>query len=185
MATAALAWLTLHPLDYYLTLAGARLYARAGRQHVATSGSYEINPIFRGAVDRLNWYSPRFFVSWLGVFALLTAISLSVDERGAGFVLGAIVFTRLAVIVQHLRNIWWYWQMDYRPHSISGKIVYSRRMAIHLSAHAYFGYALLLTAAALWAPSAALAGGAVGLALVWLQCVIYGALASPMAEGVA
>jgi hypothetical protein len=177
------AWLILHALDYYLTLAGARLYRRAGERHIGVSGSYELNPIFRKPVDRLAWHSPRFFVSWLGVAALLwLALRFSVDEQLTRFVLGVIVFTRLAIIAQHLRNIWWYSKMAKSPSSISGRIVYSRRMAIHLSAHTYFGYVLVLAVAALCTPSAWLLGGALGMTMVFLQLLIYGMRASARAE---
>jgi hypothetical protein len=113
---AAVTWLVLHGTDWALTMRGAtlrrRLFERAG---VEARSAYELNPLFRNAVAQQRVLSPRFVVSWIGgAIVMYVAFRLlrQMDPSGAefataagGFVLGALVFTRVNVILAHLRNI--------------------------------------------------------------------------------
>ncbi len=71
---ASLLWLVLQAADWSLTLRGAVLRKRMfERAAVDPPSPYELNPLFRRDVERLQWASPRFLVTWLGFAVFLGA----------------------------------------------------------------------------------------------------------------
>lgn len=178
---APLLWAVLHSLDYSLTLVGARLRQRRAAEVVEVSGSYELNPLFQRAVDRGRWLSPRFLVTLFGIAAVLwlAVAACPVPEAawGIGFVLGVIVFTRVAVIGRHLQNIWLYARMARRPGSVTGRISYDRPTIYGLAVFSYGQTAALLAVAAAVAPDPWVVGGAAGTALVSGYSAVLGLVA--------
>ena len=175
---APLAWVVLHSLDYYLTLWGAKLYHAGANQVVSFEGSYELNPHFQKAIDQGQYFGPRFLIS-LGMIGILFAALmwlLGQDETawpltsqiGAG-VLGVLLFTRLTVIGQHLQSVWLFHVILHHPETIRGHIVYDRPTVYRISFRRFMGTGVLLTAAALLAPSAWIWGGALGHFFVGLS----------------
>jgi hypothetical protein len=85
------------------------------RAAVDPPSPYELNPLFRRDVEQLRWASPRFLATWIGLavflyawiaaFQGLTPAARPAFEPWLGAVLGAIVFTRCNLVLQHLRNI--------------------------------------------------------------------------------
>ena len=59
-------WLILHSLDYFLTVHASNLYRARARQ-VIEFGSYELNPVFRPAVDEGKWFPRQYVISLLGL----------------------------------------------------------------------------------------------------------------------
>ena len=187
----------LHSLDYYLTLYGARLY-RAGASRVYNvSGNYELNPFFQQAIDSESWFSRRFLTSLVLVGAYFFVLASGVgwladgaatrvdaDTEGAQQVLrevysalmGAYIFTRVAVIGFHLQNNWLFRRIN-RPHSpIRGSFTFDRQTVYRLAAHRFAGFAMILGVAACLAPSGWLLGGFLGCALVAGNIAVLGSL---------
>ncbi len=175
-----LLWALLHGLDYSLTLVGARLRLRRAHEVVDVGGSYELNPLFQKAVDRGRWLSPRFLVTLVGLGALLylvAVVSSGLEVAwGLGFLLGVLVFTRVAVIGRHLQNIWLFARMARRPESVTGRIAYDRPTVYGLAFFSHGQTAALLGVAAVVAPDPWLVGGAAGTGLIALAALLLGAL---------
>jgi hypothetical protein len=175
-SSAAGLWLVLHALDYYLTLFGAHWFKRGAHEVMGFGGSYELNPLFQKAIDGRALFAPRFVISWLGGAALFYFVSwwfAGLPDASLHsflpFILGMLVFTRLAVISTHLNNIWIFRRIALRAGTASGALSYDRPTVFLMSAAKYLATAALLGMAALLVPNAWLAGGASGTALIALR----------------
>lgn len=173
----AILWAVLHSLDYYLTIWGARLYRAGGHAFVEFEGSYELTPQWVEAVDRLQLFPKKFLVSIFlvgGLFWLLgwllgdVAAWAGLDFAASiyGFLLGMLVFTRLAVVGMHLQNVWLFRHFASGRSGATGKIRYGRATSYGISAIRWAAMALVVLAAALVARSAWIWGGFGGLVLL-------------------
>ncbi len=186
---AAVLWLALHGIDWVLTIAGARLHERAlGAPRLGTG--YELNPVFREAVERKRWVSLRFLGSWIlpaPVFWLAAEWLGSDGSWLLSCVLGLVLFTRLQVIGMHLSNLSTLRLRILQPTSFGGQAAYSADMVYRMSAHVHLRSAVLLGTGALITASPWLFGGACGLGLVTLkhQVLAWRRGAQPAPEGLA
>ncbi|HEY6308974.1 MAG TPA: hypothetical protein VI488_21235 [Candidatus Angelobacter sp.] len=62
----------LYLLDYYLTIAGARVYRAGAQQTIIFEGSYELTPGYQRDVDQLRWVSRRFIWSLVRMLGLVS-----------------------------------------------------------------------------------------------------------------
>ncbi len=131
-------WTCVYLADYYLTLAGARLYAQGVNRVIVFEGSYELNPVFQQDIDSRRRLSYRFFAI-LGVICLLIAfvwrgVWLRWFPPGVfRFWMGSLLLIELAVLMRHLRNIVTFRQI-LRAADIAGQIRYSRWWVLRSSA---------------------------------------------------
>lgn len=172
------AWLVLHGSDYLLTVAGARLFREGDlRERIVVDGSYELNPLFRAAVDRGAWLSRRFLVTLLGPAVVLPVAFAGISASAAGMgapvfdaaleaVCGVLVFTRLSVLGGHLQNLLLFWRMLRVPEA-KGVLLRYDRGTVHLIRRArWLELAAVVSVAAAATGSAFLIGGSVGVLLV-------------------
>ena len=166
----------LHLADYFLTLAGQVARERVGGDaFISYGGSYEANPVFEKAVDRVAWLSPRFVVTLLvnaGTFAALAWVS-ALDPALAWLLpvgLGSIVFTRVAVIARHLQNLWTFHLRG--GGQVRGSLPWERPAIIGQSVGYYLGYAAFLGVVELIHPSDWFLGGLLGLGVLDLYLVL-------------
>lgn len=166
-------WIVLYVADYYLTIAGARLYAQGAKDHVVTEGSYELNPGFVADVNALRLFSPR-FIKFLVLTSLYIAGAWYVVEQLYSarnlflFLYGAFVFLELAILARHATNI---------PHlrrlkahqGVDGQVQFARWLTLETSAISLVSVAALLLVAALVTWKATLFGGVVGLLALGLR----------------
>lgn len=158
-------WLVLHAADYLLTIAGARARRTSDLPHrLALGGSYELNPVFRAAVDRGAWLSRRFLVS-LAVPAILLPFAVAwissaaaalgdpVLERFPEALCGALVVSRLTVVAAHLQNLLLFHRMLRVPAAAVVALRYDRGTVFALRR------ARVLETAAVTAVGAAVTGG--------------------------
>lgn len=175
---APVAWLVLHSLDYFLTLIGARIRLRGAHTVFKIDGSYELNPLFQKVIDRQRWLSARFIVTLVALALALYLLACISDDAemadGLGFLLGVVVFTRIAVIGKHLHNIWLYLRMIKRPGSITGSVKYDRPTVYSITASTYLHFGVLLGAAAVIVPDPWILGGAAGNSFIALYSSILG-----------
>ena len=164
---AALLVAAMHAADYYLTLAGKLARDRAGgEEFLSVGGSYELNPVFEKAVDRVAWVSPRFLLSLILLpfaFALIAWLSTSgpTVQWTLPFLLGAFVFHRVPVIAKHLQNLWTFRMR--RLGQIRGSMQLDRSTVLTQSAWYYAGYAAVLGVAEGLHPNDWFLGGLFGL----------------------
>lgn len=139
----ATAWAVLYCSDYYLTIAGARLYAQQDK--IKFEGSYELNPLFEKEIDALRHISPRFVAMLiLSTLALLfVGLTLEADMRGFYvFMLGALLLIQLTVHVRHLRNRLLF-RHAVRPDAMTGRLEYRRGVVLRASAFEILEFAVL------------------------------------------
>jgi hypothetical protein len=159
----------LYVLDYYLTIAGARLYRAGARQIIIFEGSYELTPTFQADIDRLRWFSKRF--AW-ALIRLLSIMSLTwwltrLTEIPQLFTvyLGLFVGLQLAIQRRHLQNIFLFRAMM-KPGAVSGQISYSRLLILKQSSFEMMVFGALFAALSLLTWNLFLLGGAFGCLLV-------------------
>jgi hypothetical protein len=166
-------WLVLHPADYLLTVASARLKTRGNlAERVRSGGSIELNPVFQRAVDRGQWVSGRFVLT-LVLGAVLfpsavayfdwTAESLRLPVLGAlsELVGGALIVTRFAVISVHLQNLALFRRMLLVPEASVVHLTYDRGTIMALTRARKLEMASFCTLAALVSDRLFFVGGAV------------------------
>jgi hypothetical protein len=178
---AALVWLLLQGADWALTIRGAamrrRLFELAG---VEQRSAYELNPIFRDAVSRNRPLSARFLATWIGgaafvyafclYFAMLGQWSPGWARSGLGLAFGAIVFTRSALIVQHLRNMQVFGHALRLPHPEEfARVQFDLATNLRISASSMAGVGALLGLATILTDDPWLFGGALGVTLIALK----------------
>ena len=131
-------WIVVYVADYYLTLAGARLYFQGVQRVFVFEGSYELNPLFQQDIDRRRRISTRFLVM-LGVTCLLIAFAwrgVQVRWFPPGVFrlwMGALLLVELAIMIRHVRNIITFRQILSAP-DITGQIRYPRWWTLRSSA---------------------------------------------------
>jgi hypothetical protein len=131
-------WIVVYVADYYLTLAGARLYAQGVQRVVVFEGSYELNPLFQQDIDRRRRISTRFLVM-LGVTCLLIAFAwrgVKVRWFPPGVFrlwMGALLLVELVIMIRHVRNIITFRQI-LSSADIVGQIQYPRWWSLRSSA---------------------------------------------------
>jgi hypothetical protein len=194
---AALLWLTLHGVDWVLTIRGARLrelvLTRAGAK---AASDYELNPIFRKDVARLRLGSTRFAVTWIGgalVFWVALFVFALLRDRGlvdfvVAFLLGMLLFTRLVIIGRHLRNIYLFSRL-LRPSAPSAfaQTQLDLELNLRLSALMFLEAAVLVGLATLLTGNTWTMGGTLGLLLLASKHCVLAARAArhrtPPSEG--
>jgi hypothetical protein len=132
--------------DYYLTIYGNRLYSKFGEQHFQYETSYELNPIFIHDVDNNRLLSPTFIRNIIYVllyfwFWWYFTIKLYNWPNVFDFVAGIFLLLELPILLRHFRNI-----VAYNPKNIifvQGRIEYSDKYSLSLTAQDYIGYAIV------------------------------------------
>jgi hypothetical protein len=152
-----LIWVALYVSDYYLTIACARMYQNGAREVIRFEGSYEITPYFQKDVDRLGLFSRRFLFALIAaaiVLVLVWWLAQQLPWPGAyAFLLGSMIGQELAVHVRHIRNFALF-KATLAGEGVQGKIEYSRRTMLRLSATEFLAFAglFLLCAIVTWSP---------------------------------
>jgi hypothetical protein len=154
-----LMWAVLYTSDLVLTMTCARLYHQGAREFVRFEGSYEITPYYQNDVDRLRWFSPRFFAALAATCALQGLMWYLTMTTGIlpdiyVFAVGAMVLTELTIHVRHVRNLFLFRALVSGEGGISGHIEYPRPIMLRLSAieiGAFAGlYAILFVVTESW-----------------------------------
>jgi len=164
--------------DYYLTLAGARLYRRRVEQFLAFEGGYELTPIFQKDIDQLRWFSPQFFARLviammvIPVFGYLSIQLLEIPDLFV-FLVGALCLRELAVYIRHAQNIFFFQQV-HDANILRMRVEQPRWLTYRLSAVQFLSFAVLFIVLALVANPFLFLGGALGCLVVALQHWVLG-----------
>ncbi|HYO57735.1 hypothetical protein [Archangium sp.] len=138
-------WLVLHPADYLLTIATARLRARGNlAERVQSGGSIELNPLFMQVVEKGQWVSRRFLLTLVfgaimfpGVVAYFHWVAEESQWSAAiglsEAMCGALVMTRFAVISIHLQNLALFRRMIHVPEASIVSLRYDRGTVMAVS----------------------------------------------------
>lgn len=157
-------WAVLYIGDYYLTIRCARLYRAKVREMIGCDGSYEITPYFQRDIDSLKRVSPRFLVMLVLNCALLAVVWFMSEQSPLGlyrFALGVLVLLQLTIHMRHLRNLHLYRAIVHTD-EVRGRIEYSRRLVLRMSAVELFCFAGLYFVLFLFTDSWFFIGGSVG-----------------------
>jgi hypothetical protein len=160
-------WGVLYISDYYLTLKCARLYQRRVREKIEFEGSYEITPYFQADIDSLRAISPRFIAALLWTEVWLAAtwwFSRQSTIALYQIVFGAVVSVELAIHIRHFRNLFLFRAIA-GSDATQGRIQYSRRLTLRMSAVDLYGFAALFLVISVFTQSWFTVGGA-------LSCVV-------------
>ena len=138
-------WAILYAGDYYLTIAGARLYRARVKDTIVFEGSYELTPFYQKDVNALKMISPRFIIVLVWVSLLLGVLwwLVAFDESTQSFyalLLGWIFLAEAAVFQRHLRNMVLFLS-TFGVNGVRGRIEYPRSITLRLSAGEFFGFA--------------------------------------------
>jgi hypothetical protein len=182
-----LLWIVLHAADYLLTIWGAVERERRAAHVIMLDGSYELNPLFQKSVNERRWVSARFLITLVGVAALIGCMNAVVGAQPGAqapqeVFIGALLFTRVALISRHLQNIWLFRRMAEHPESVVGQLRYERRTVVLVSAFQAAGISALVVLAAVLSPTPALIGGALGLSLLTVLNLALAFKRRPAAE---
>lgn len=168
-------------LDYYLTLTGQVLNKKVYAKHFKTE-SYELNPNWQADVRRERWLNPRHLALVVVMTALFGAFVylldwLGADRRTVDMLLGLFLVLFGTIIGRHLNNITIFLILNRRPHLVSGEITLTQTLVLYLSVAQTFIVLVPFVTALVLAPSAFLAGGVLGIALIplihlrWLRAM--------------
>jgi len=167
-----LLWSALYASDYWFTLTCARMYRRGASDHIVIEGSFEITPFYQRDIDTLRAWSPRFLTMLsLSTLFLWTVWGWSARDFDRGFylmVLGSLLLIEFVVHIRHLRN-WFLFRAILLRGGIRGRIEYSRRVALALSALEIFAFAGLFAVTFLFTGSPFVLGGALSCAVLAIQ----------------
>jgi hypothetical protein len=136
-------WAAAYVSDFALTLTCARMYR--AQQIVVFEGSYELTPLFEGDVNALRKISPRFVASLIASTAYVWLVRRIAGPSTTRFdlyvgVLGATLLVQATIHIRHLRN--WF-LFKWGAAFIRGRLVYSRRFMLTMSAFELFLFACL------------------------------------------
>lgn len=175
--------------DYWLTILGAKMSLAVYRQHFLAP-TYELNPVWRKSVDRLQWFNLRHVAGTV----LLTGLLLLTDQwdllardvdKGQPFdafefLLGGLLSAWSVVCGRHLSNLLQFRYMNRHPQEIAGQVQLSMKLIMKISQYMYVGW-LPLVALLVWMePSAFTAGVLLGLCGVVLAHVFWGRKAASL-----
>lgn len=156
-------WVALYISDYTLTLICARLYQGKVRAKIAFEGSYEITPYYQRDIDSLRRVSPRFIFALLWtsllMFVMWQLTRHSVPEVYS-FFLGTMILKELVIHVRHFRNLFLFRASG--SNAVCGRIEYSRRLTLRLSALEMLEFSGLFIAVFAFTHSWFVLGGATG-----------------------
>jgi hypothetical protein len=175
-AAGAALWVVLHTLDYYLTLWSVVIHRAGADKSYDVGGSVELNPIMEGALERKSRVSWRFVLTLVGgavALWFLQPLAVGEDPDFWPFMLGIVLFTRLAVIGQHVHNIVFFKAVV--RGEIVGQLKIPRKKTLQLSTLRYGTEALLVVAGALVSNSPWLWGGAVAMSFLVLMIAVRAA----------
>jgi hypothetical protein len=155
----------LYILDYYLTIAGARLYRRGARQILVMEGSYELNPRFQKDIDQLRWFSGGFVRALISLLAILSLIWWLAQQAEIPWLftlyVGFFVGLELAIQRRHLQNLFMF-RSIVKPGAAIGQITYTRALILKQSSFDMLVFALLFATLSFLTWSLFLLGGAFG-----------------------
>lgn len=156
-------WVALYISDYTLTLICARLYQSQVRDKIAFEGSYELTPYYQRDIGSLRRVSPRFifalFWTSLLLFVMWQLSRQSVPEAYS-FFLGTMILKQLVIHMRHFRNLFLFRAAG--SNAVCGRIEYSRRLTLRLSALEMLEFSGLFIAVFAFTHSWFVLGGATG-----------------------
>jgi hypothetical protein len=173
----------LYSLDYYLTIAGARLYRRGAQQIILFEGSYELNPRFQADVNQLRWVSKRFawaMIRLLAVISLTWWVTVKIGiPQIFSLYLGLFVGLQLALQKRHLQNIFLF-RVITKPGAVQGQIRYSRYFMLRQSAVGMLLFAMIFGLLSLLLWNLFVLGGAIGCLSVAIRHLILAKKSVPV-----
>lgn len=168
-------WSALHVGVYVSTLVAARAHDRAS--DIMSFEAYEWHPLFRRDSEGARWPSGRFLLALGAVgFFLWAHFRMMQPLRDAqdavcvsGSGLGALIFTAIIVVGNHLRNAWLFRHLLRHPQLAYGRFHYSLQLSRRISGLRFVVFASVLGVAAVLSSHPWLVGGAVGCLLLALR----------------
>jgi hypothetical protein len=157
-------YVSLSLSDYYLTLAGSRLYARGAVKHIGFSGSYELIPHYQPEIDALRKPGFSFFLAlfmWSGL--LVIAFTTAPLPLYAAFT-GAVLLVEVPIHSRHIRNLLLFGYAA-KSQGLAGRIEYERWLVERLSAFDLLEYGVLFGITSALTGSYFLLGGSIGCVL--------------------
>lgn len=173
----AIVWALVYASDYYLTILSAHLYRQAAAEHIVFEGSFELTPYYQKDVNALRRISPRFFFA-MGMFSLLLLgmwllATLADSPQLLSFFFGLLIGMEGAIHLRHMRNLALFWHLTRGEQLVSGKIAYTRRLSLQLSAAEFVSVGVFLFLLALVSESWFVLGGGLSSINVGLRHWIW------------
>lgn len=125
----AVLWSALSLFDFVATM----LYSKVYREFLSASVQYErgveMNPAFEKDVQQLRWYSPRYFLSMLGVASLIVLVGGWFPAAWFEALAGAALLLVLITDLRHIENLSVVWFLRADPEGFKGKIEQSYKLS--------------------------------------------------------
>jgi hypothetical protein len=169
--------------DYWLTILGARYARLVYRKHFVIR-TYELNPTFRAAVDRLQWINFKHLCIVLVTTGSLMALDrwLQVPDLPFDyfqFLLGGLYGLFAMVCGRHLTNLLLFLYLNRHPETLAGEVRMSMSLVLRISQFTYVGFVPVLCITAAGAPDALTCGLLFGSVIIVLVHSTWDAKLAP------
>lgn len=125
----AVLWGLLSIFDFVATL----LYSKAYREFLSETVRYEhgveMNPSFEKDVEQLRWFSPRYFISMLGVAVLIGFAGIWMPKLWFELLAGSALLLVLITDLRHIENLSIVWFMKSDSEGFKGRIEQSYKLS--------------------------------------------------------
>src|SRR6266542_2855274 len=153
-------WLLLSISDSLLTVKGARMYQKGGKEHFDFSGSYELEPAHQEEIDRFQAISFRYVLELILYGGLLWIVHNSGLTNLFSVLWGGLVLLQLAIHLGHFHTLTLF-RYASRSIGIQGHIQYARWLVLRLSFIQLFVINLMFSISYLFIGSLVILGGAI------------------------
>jgi hypothetical protein len=157
-------------VDYFLTVAGAKLAAGRYNQHFKFE-HYELNPLWQKDVAQRKWFNAKhlLIVVVIGFGCYIWADDWQDDSPLSQMALGAALILYSTILATHVANIMTFWRLVRNPDEVKGEITMSHKHLLAVSQYRSFMAIFPVALAAWFSPSPFLYGGI--FALVFFNVV--------------
>ena len=122
-------WVVLSLFDFSATM----LYSKAYRDFLSSTVQYErgveMNPLFEKDVQRVRWFSPRYFILMLTVTFLIGFAGGWFPDKVFEMLAGTVILLVLAIDLRHIENLTFVWFLKSDPEGFKGKIAQSYKLS--------------------------------------------------------
>ena len=152
--------------DYLLTIQGYILYKKYYAEYYELE-SYELNPLWRKAVERRKKFNSK-HITLTALIVILLIILIQLNKDIYMLVIGIAIFPYLMINLRHLQNILLFLHFKTRR-DVEGHIKITLTYGIKQASITYLIYTLFFTFIFLVDPTWVFLGGAIGFGLFYIK----------------
>jgi hypothetical protein len=119
-------------LDYFLTILGARAASGVYRQHFIVT-HYEINPLWRKAVQKLRWFNPIHLALVCIVTGAFVWLDRSTESGSVDWLTGLFFGVFALVLGRHFSNLLLFRYLNRHPAEIEGQVQFTQKLLVIMS----------------------------------------------------